>query len=214
MGSVKAELLDCAPERDIEKYDPKPPKTAKSGKNPLNGPIGQSPKSKQEAANWNLPASDAAPYYASFIRSQNKKVSEAEAMRIAQGIIGFSLKFGVDARLIMAMVLCESNFNSREVSHTGATGLGQLMPGTAAGLGVTDSFNIEQNLYGTVKLIRGHIDKYSQTTDGDYDKLILSLAAYNAGGGAVRKYGGVPPYRETQNYVRKVMAWYNALCGR
>ncbi|HEY3782153.1 MAG TPA: lytic transglycosylase domain-containing protein [Fimbriimonadaceae bacterium] len=160
-----------------------------------------------------LPASDAAPAYAQFILNHNSHLSEDEALKIAQGVIGYSLRFGVDARLIMAMIMVESGFNPHATSRTGAMGLGQLMPGTAAGMGVTDAYDSMDNLYGTVKLIRGHLDTYQQQTGDDYQSLVLSLAAYNAGPGAVSKHGGVPPYRETQNYVKKVISIYKALCG-
>jgi Transglycosylase SLT domain len=160
-----------------------------------------------------LPASDAAPAYAQFILSHNRSLSEGEALKIAQGVLGYSLRFGVDARLIMAMIMVESGFNPHATSRTGAMGLGQLMPGTAAGMGVTDAYDSIDNLYGTVKLIRGHLDTYQRQTGDDYQSLVLSLAAYNAGPGAVSKHGGVPPYRETQNYVKKVIGIYKALCG-
>ena len=74
---------------------------------------------------WTLPADDATPYYAAFVRKDNPRVSERESYRIAEGVIGFSRKYGVDARLIMAMVCCESDFNPNERSNKGAMGLGQ-----------------------------------------------------------------------------------------
>jgi chaperonin GroEL len=100
-------------------------------------------------------------------------------------------------------------------SRKGAAGLGQLMPSTARGLGVVDPYDPIQNLHGTVKLVRGHLEKYwAQTGDPNgWEHVVLALAAYNAGSGAVRKHGGVPPYRETQNYVRKVIQVYKQLCG-
>jgi soluble lytic murein transglycosylase-like protein len=164
---------------------------------------------------WNLPPHEAIPVYARFIRGYNPRLTEQQAEQIAHGIIGFSIQFGVDARLITAMVLVESGFNPSATSPKGAMGLGQLMPGTAQGLGVRNAYDTYDNLYGTVRLIRGHLDKYSAAgPDGQkYADLITALAAYNAGSGAVRKYGGVPPYRETQNYIRKVIDWYRRLCG-
>lgn len=92
-------------------------------------------------------------------------------------------------------------------------GLGQLMPETARSLGVSNAYDVTQNLYGTIRYISGHIDNYRTKSGDDFDSIVLALAAYNAGPGAVRRHGGVPPYRETQNYVRKVMAIYNQLCG-
>ncbi len=113
----------------------------------------------------------------------------------------------------MAMVMVESGFNPSATSRTGAMGLGQLMPGTAAGMGVSHAYDSIENLYGTVRLIRNHIENYQRTTGDGYTSLVLALAAYNAGAGAVSRHGGVPPYRETQNYVRKVISIYRALCG-
>ncbi|MBX3097724.1 MAG: lytic transglycosylase domain-containing protein [Fimbriimonadaceae bacterium] len=153
------------------------------------------------------------PDYAAFIRQRNSRLSAAQAQEIAIQILGYSARFGVDARLIMALVLVESNFNPNAVSSAGARGLGQLMPGTARGLGVSNSFNTDQNLNGTVKLITQHINTYTNSTGDPLEGLVLALAAYNAGPGAVRRHGGVPPYRETQNYVQKVIATYRELCG-
>lgn len=151
--------------------------------------------------------------YTEFIQKRNRKLSIAKAQNIAETILAYSAHYGVDPRLIMALVVCESNFNPNSTSHAGAQGLGQLMPGTARGLGVSNSYDTEQNLYGTIKLLRGHLDKYTNKTGDSFEGLVLALAAYNAGPGAVSKHNGVPPYRETQNYVRKVIAMYKQLCG-
>lgn len=153
------------------------------------------------------------PQYTDFVMSRNSRLSRAKAQDIAVSILGYSAKYGVDARLIMALVMTESNFNPNAVSHAGARGLGQLMPGTARGLGVSNVFDTDQNLAGTVKLLSGHLSKYTNQTGNSFDALVYSLAAYNAGPGAVSRYGGVPPYRETQNYVKKVIATYKQLCG-
>lgn len=151
--------------------------------------------------------------YTEFIQKRNRKLTAAKAQNISETILAYSAHYGVDPRLIMALVICESNFDPNARSHAGAQGLGQLMPGTARGLGVSNSYDTEQNLYGTVKLLRGHLDKYTNKTGDSFEGLVLALAAYNAGPGAVSKHGGVPPYRETQNYVRKVIAMYKELCG-
>ena len=104
---------------------------------------------------------------------------------------------GVDPALLVAVARAESNFNPRAVSSAGAEGLMQLMPGTARGLGVTDSFDPAQAVDGAARLLASHLDRF-----GSVEK---ALAAYNAGPGAVQRYGGVPPYRETQAYVTKIM---------
>lgn len=105
-------------------------------------------------------------------------------------------KYGVPADLLAAVAKQESNFNPRAVSRAGARGLMQLMPGTARSLGVGNSFDPAQAVDGAARLLRDHL-----RTFGTVD---LALAAYNAGPGAVRKYGGVPPYAETKNYVAKI----------
>jgi soluble lytic murein transglycosylase-like protein len=107
----------------------------------------------------------------------------------------------VDPALIKAIIANESGFNANATSKVGAQGLMQLMPGTAAGLGVTNSYDPAQNVMGGTKYIKGLLDRFN----GDVK---LAIAAYNAGPAAVEKYGGVPPYAETQNYVQNVLASY------
>jgi len=155
------------------------------------------------------------PYYYQAIRRYNPRLSHEMADTITWSILRFSAHYGVDPRLIMAIVLVESGFNPNATSRKGAAGLGQLMPGTARGLGVADPYDPVQNLAGTVRLVRGHLENYLRKTGDPYswDHLILALAAYNAGSGAVRKHGGVPPYRETQNYIRRVIQLYKQFCG-
>lgn len=154
--------------------------------------------------------------YKNAIKSFNRRLSDTEADTIARCVIDFSTKYQVDPRLVVAVILAESHFNPSATSPKGAMGLGQLMPGTAAGLGVSDAYDPVENIGGSVKLIRGHLDKLSGNaawTDLTWNDLALALASYNAGPGAVKKYGGVPPYRETQAYIKKIFSIYKNLCG-
>lgn len=108
-------------------------------------------------------------------------------------------KYGVDVRILKAVGFVESNFRSNAVSKSGAMGVMQLMPYTAKSYGVDDPFDAEQNINGGAKLLADLLEKY----DGNVS---LSVAAYNAGSGAVDKYGGVPPYDQTVRYVEKINA--------
>lgn len=149
--------------------------------------------------------------YAEAVRYFNPRLAEVEAQRIASAIIDNSVRHGLDARLVMAVIAAESNFNQNAVSRKGAMGLGQLMPGTAGGLGVANAFDIDQNLEGSTRLLRNHIQNMSKDGRPTPQALRLALACYNAGAGAVRRHGGVPPYRETRNYIRKITRLYYQL---
>ena len=117
-------------------------------------------------------------------------------------------KFKLDSALIKAVIKAESNFNHRAVSPVGAQGLMQLMPATAADLKVEDSFHPEKNIEGGARYLRYLLNTYN----GD---LTLALAAYNAGERAVAKYNyNVPPYRETQNYVKRVFSFYKSYSNK
>jgi soluble lytic murein transglycosylase-like protein len=112
-----------------------------------------------------------------------------------------SQKYNVDADLVKAVIQNESNYDPDAVSSAGALGLMQLMPSTAANLGVENPMDPQENIEGGVKLLRELLNQFG-------GNLTNVVAAYNAGAGAVQEYGGVPPYQETQTYVNRVLSTY------
>ena len=139
---------------------------------------------------------------ASIYTSQAQSTDRLSPRQKIQDIVSrMSKKHGVDEKLVNALIKQESGFNPNAKSKVGALGLMQLMPSTAKGLGVTNPMDPEQNVEGGVKYLKSMLNKYN-------GNIILALAAYNAGPGAVDKYDGVPPYKETQNYVKSILANY------
>ena len=134
------------------------------------------------------------------------KTIQEKAKDYKQTIKDACKKFGVDEKFIMAIINQESGYNPNATSPVGAMGMMQLMPGTAKDLGVKNAYDARDNIMGGVKYIKQQLDRFG----GDKRK---ALAAYNAGPGAVAKYGGIPPYAETQNYVKSIMSQYNSLGG-
>jgi len=133
-----------------------------------------------------------------------KVVQGREVLDVDSLVQDAGLRHNVEPGLIHAVIRQESNYNVFAVSVKGACGLMQLMPGTALRFGVDDIFDPAENVEGGVKYLRFLMDRY----EGDR---IRTLAAYNAGEGAVDQYGGVPPYRETEDYVERIRQWYGSL---
>ncbi len=131
-------------------------------------------------------------------RSLNKSGTDLDSIFAAA-----SQKYGVPVNLLKAVAKAESNFNSHTTSSCGAMGIMQLMPATAKSLGVTDAYNPEQNIMGGAKYLSQMLKEFDRNTQ-------LAVAAYNAGPGSVKKYDGIPPFKETQNYVAKVMGYCNS----
>lgn len=111
-----------------------------------------------------------------------------------------SVLYGVSEKLLKAVAKAESNFNASAVSKSGAIGVMQLMPATARSLGVTDPYDARQNIMGGAKYLKENLERFGGNVN-------FALAAYNAGPNAVQKYGGIPPYKETQNYVKTVNSY-------
>ena len=128
-------------------------------------------------------------------------VAKTQKAALQPMIESLSRQYGVDKHLVNAVIQQESGFNPNAVSKAGATGLMQLMPAAAKTLGVSEASNPAQNLDGGIRHLKGLLTRFN-------GNIPLALAAYNAGPGAVQRYQGIPPYHETQRYVRNIMTSY------
>jgi soluble lytic murein transglycosylase-like protein len=146
--------------------------------------------------------------YRRVLRDRNGPVSIGSLVNTSYDdvILTASGRYNVDAHLVRAVIKAESDFNSHARSHKGAMGLMQLMPDTARIHNVNDAYDPGENVEGGVRHLRMLLDRYQ----GDLE---LSLAAYNAGSGAVEKHGGIPPFVETREYVRRVLRFYDSYRG-
>lgn len=226
VGLSSVELIQAVHEADIAQWESQqrkkqeaakqlPQRASRSLVSRFNTPVRTSQGQVITFEQWHSVVYDA---YARAISRFNPKLKPQQVEVITNSILAFSWYYRVDPRLVVAMVLAESGFRPDAVSRAGAMGLGQLMPRTARGLGVNNPFDPVQNLAGAIRLLHGHLNTYSggrayREGTVSWNDIILAMAAYNAGSGAVRKYGGVPPYRETQTYVKRVIALYKQLCG-
>lgn len=155
--------------------------------------------------------------YYRTVKYYNPNLTKKEAKTIVLALLHYSYEYALDPRFVTAVIACESSFNPKAVSPAGAVGLGQLMPSTARSISTDDPYNINLNIRGACYLLKRNLLKYGCSFTEDLSDippaLPLALAAYNAGPGAVARYRGVPPYRETQNYVKNVIGEYRTLCG-
>ena len=149
--------------------------------------------------------------YAAALRAFGPALGDAEAVRLAERVIVRADAAHVDARLVVALIAVESAWRPGARSRAGARGLGQLMPGTAAALGV-DPDDPAANVDGTVRYLAAMVARYAGAAPAD--RYALAIAAYNAGPGAVARYGGVPPFAETRLEVRRVLGVWRRLAAR
>ena len=139
-----------------------------------------------------------------YMQKENTKLSTKDAESIYETVMYFSNKYKVSSDLIFAIIDQESNYNHKDSSSAGAIGLMQIIPATANYLKI-NPYNSTQNIEGGVRYFKEMLNKYQKTS--------LALAAYNAGPGAVDKYNGIPPYKETTNYVSKISKIYQNFKG-
>jgi hypothetical protein len=152
----------------------------------------------------------AAEHYATVLRTINPHLQMQQSLAYARSLLKDADKSNLDPNLIMALVTVESSWRPAAVSHSGARGLGQLMPTTAKRLGVNPR-DPAQNLRGAATYLRSLIDRFA---DRGKNTMRFAIGAYNSGPHAVEKFHGIPPYHETQHYVVKVLAQWHALSVR
>ncbi len=137
-----------------------------------------------------------------YMRERRIFISKLDANQFDPIIVEASKKYGLEAPLIKAVIKAESDFDPNAISHKGARGLMQIMPMNYRLLNVENPFDPQQSIDGGARYLRDMLDRYN-------GKLTLSLAAYNAGPGAVDRHSGVPPYQETEEYIERVMRYYH-----
>ena len=181
---------------------------AASGRTPLAGIASRWLRGLQGQAAPMLPGArspQAYTAYARVVRWYNPALHSAQVDAIVRSVLYFSTTYRVDPRLVMALIAVESGFQVTAHSPAGAHGLGQLMPATWRAMRVHPGDPVG-NVYATVRVLKGNLERLGNDP-------VLALAAYNAGRGAVERYAGIPPYRETQWYVYNVLSVYQHFAG-
>ena len=211
----KAELA----RQEREQWHQQVMRTAPRSESPSRGSFSRPFNSPALGSSAGLPAymQDWYPIYYNFILHHNPKLGAKLAGQIAFYLLKFSDLHKVDPRLVTAMIIAESDFDPQSTSHSGAMGLGQLMPDEVKSLGLNNAYDIEQNLFGSVANLRTDLNSFAALGGPNgtlsIEQIRLAMATYNAGPNAVKKYNGVPPYRETQGYVKLVVKLYRQFCG-
>jgi len=186
--------LAMAPTHDVTEANATSMKRAISASQPI---------ALRGIATHNLSLSGAVQWMVSF----NHGMDNATAEVLARSVLTSCASYGVDPRLAFSLFAAESAFHNDATSSAGAQGLGQLMPGTAAMLGVRNAYNPFENTDASIR----HLGELISRWRGSPSQVEFALAAYNAGAGAVEQYGGIPPYPETINYVRTILNYYTEI---
>ncbi len=174
----------------------------------LAGPDSPMETAANRTLNQPPPASGGVPedfieQYKAWVGEVNPKLSQQDRDLIVRSVLTYSHQFGLNHNLVFAMLRWESSFNPRAVSHAGAQGLGQLMPGTAKALGVANSFDIVENIRGSVQYLAAQMNRYADRPN--QERFCLGMACYNAGPNAVARAGHkVPKIAETTQYINRV----------
>jgi hypothetical protein len=209
-------IIAVVSEVQVAPFDPKPEpegeSEAKGWRGETRSPLASRAEQSREPTPDMRRIEALVPSYAQAALAFNSRLGQAKAELVARSVLYYSAQWGVDPRLTMALIAAESGFRPEATSPRGAMGLTQLMPFKAREHGLSNPYDIEGNVAAGVRTIKGHLER-NRVAD-PWQQFARALASYNAGSGAVKKYGGVPPYRETQNYVRKVADLYLALCGQ
>jgi soluble lytic murein transglycosylase-like protein len=209
-------IIAVAAEAEVAPFDPPTPKADDSAAKGWKGEQRGALPSRAEQARVAVPdmrtIEGLVASYTNAALAFNPRLGQARAELVARSVLYHSARWGVDPRLTMAIIAVESGFRPEATSPRGAMGLTQLMPLKAREHGLANPYDIEGNIAAGVRTIRGHLER-NQSAD-PWQQFAMALACYNAGAGAVKKYGGVPPYKETQNYIKRVADVYLRLCGQ